>query len=100
MPEPPKIEPLHSLSVLPGQGHGCLLGICRNVRSHHRLGRINHGKILARSLHSSTALGKAKAQNFWLKNTFADGDGIARLDAKTSAASLREALRIHLEDLI
>ena len=39
-------------------------------------------------------------KKFPLKNTFADGDGITRLDEKTSALSLGEALRINLQNLI
>src|SRR5262249_20281609 len=34
------------------------------------------------------------------KNAFADSDGITRLDAKASALSLGEALRINLQNLI
>jgi hypothetical protein len=40
------------------------------------------------------------AKTFQLKNAFPDGDGIARLDKKTSAASLGEALCIDLENLV
>ena len=43
---------------------------------------------------------KGDGKKFRLKNTFADVDGITRLDEKTSALSLGEALRINLEDLI
>src|SRR5439155_20041553 len=85
----------------PGQRHDWFLGIWGSGRSRNRLRRINHGKVLARSLHSSSAIGEAKARKHCqLKNTFPDGHGIARLDKKTPAASLREALRIHLENLI
>src|ERR1700746_3759724 len=37
---------------------------------------------------------------FQLKNTFADGNGIAGLDKKTSASPFREALGIHFENLV
>src|SRR4030095_8310364 len=48
-----------------------------------------------------TAPGKRTARKAWrLKNTFPDGDGIAGLDAKTSAAALIEFLGIYLEDLV
>src|SRR5438445_549464 len=40
---------------------------------------------------------KGEGKNFRLKNTLADVDGITRLDEKTSALSLGEALRINLE---
>ena len=43
---------------------------------------------------------RRRRKKFRLKNTFADGDGITRLDEKTSALSLGEALRINLENLI
>ena len=72
----------------------------RNGRSPQRLGRINHGKILARTLHQEVRSQRRRRKKFRLKNTFADVDGITRQDEKTSAVSLGEALRINLENLI
>ena len=43
---------------------------------------------------------KGEAGRIRLKDTFTDGDGITGLDAKTSAFSLGEALRINLHNLI
>src|SRR5439155_11234228 len=43
---------------------------------------------------------KRTRHKFYLKVTLANGDGIARHNEITSAASLREALRVTLENLI
>src|SRR6266480_7190844 len=85
---------------MPRQSYGRSLGICGNSRSPQRLGRINHGKISAATLHQELRSEKRRRKNFRLENTFTDGDGIARLDEKTSAAYLIEALRVNLENLI
>src|SRR5947199_6682067 len=45
-------------------------------------------------------LAKARSQEFSLKNAFPDGDGIAWLDEKTSAAPLCEPLRVDFKNLI
>jgi hypothetical protein len=63
------------------------------------LGRVNHGKISAEP-YTKKSVRKGEGKKIRLKNTLADGDGITRLDAKTSALSLGEALRINLENLI
>src|SRR6478752_8885722 len=83
MPIPPKIEHLQSIGVLRCQRHAWFVGIGRNGRSPQRLGRVNHGKRLAGTLHQ-----EVRSQRRRLKNAFADGDGITRLDEKTSALSL------------
>ena len=43
---------------------------------------------------------KGEGGRIRLENTFAHGDGITRLDAKTSALSFGEAFRINLQNLI
>ena len=58
------------------------VGIGRNGSSCGRVRRIRSRWNIASSIHASSALGKAKAQNFSLENTFPDGNGIARLDRK------------------
>jgi len=49
---------------------------------------LDHGKILAGTLHQEVRSQRRRRKKFRLKNTFADGDGITRLDEKTSALSL------------
>src|SRR5207244_5469861 len=51
MPIPAKIERVQSIGVLRCQRHAWFVGIGRNGRSPQRLGRVNHGKILAETLH-------------------------------------------------
>src|SRR4029078_160538 len=51
-------------------------------------------------LYNQRGVRKSEGGKIRLKNTFADGDGITRLDEKTSALSLGEALRINLEHVI
>src|SRR5206468_12694144 len=72
----------------------------RNGRFPQRLGRVNHGKRLAGALQQEVRSQRRRRKKFRLKNTFADGDGITRLDEKTSALSLGEAPRINLDNLI
>jgi hypothetical protein len=61
---------------------------------------VNHGKILAGTLHQEVRSQSRTRKKFQLENTFADGDRITRLDEKTSAASLIEALCIDFKNLI
>ena len=100
MPIPAKIEHLQSIGVLRCQRHAWFVGIGRNGRSRQRIGQGQSRQNIGWNLTPRSAFAKAKAEKFRLKNTFADGDGITRLDAKTSALSLGEALRINLENLI
>jgi hypothetical protein len=51
MPIPAKIECVWSIGVLCRQRHAWCVGIGRNGRSPQRLGRVNHGRILAATLH-------------------------------------------------
>ena len=100
MPIPAKIERGQSIGVLRCQRNAGFVGNGRNGRSPQRLGRVNHGKILARTLHQEVRSQRRRRKKFRLKNTFADVDGITRQDEKASALSLGEALRINLESLI
>src|SRR5262250_2495445 len=72
-----------------------------NGRADRRLRRLNHGRISAASIHQQPRRKRRTARKVSpLKNTFTNGDGIARLDAKTSAATLVEFLGINLKDLV
>src|SRR5436190_24138117 len=99
MPQAPKIE-LMCLGVLPSQVGNRFLGNRGNGCPRTRMRGLNHGKRLAGTLHQEVRSQRRRRKKFRLKNTFADGDGITRLDEKTSALSLGEALRINLENLI
>src|SRR5215831_13126334 len=102
MPEAPEIELLKSVGVMARQvRHNRFLRVCGNGRADRRLSRINHGRISAAIIHQEARQKRRMPRKVLpLKDTFADGDSITRLDAKTSAATLRELLGIHLENLV
>ena len=64
MPIPAKIERGQSIGVLRCQRHAWFVGIGRNGRSPQRLGRVNHGKILAGTLHQEVRSQRRRRKNF------------------------------------
>src|SRR5437870_7668203 len=99
MPKAPEIE-LMCLGVLPSQVGNRFLGNRGNGCPRNRMRGLDHGKTLAGTLHQEVRSQRRRRKKFRLENTFADGDGITRLDEKTSALSLGYALRINLQNLI
>src|SRR5438309_7558551 len=103
MPELPKIKPAHWLCKFGRQIRRCrAIGLRPSGGYRCRSWRIDHKEIFGPNgiLHARMTLGKARSQKFSLKNAFPDGDGIARLDEKTSAAPLCEPLRVDFKKLI
>ena len=103
MPELPKIKPAHWLCKFGRQIRRCRAVGLRHSRGCRCRGRwINHKENFGPNgiLHARMTLGKTRSQKFSLKNAFPDGDGIARLDEKTSAAPLCEPLRVDFKKLI
>ena len=70
MPEPAKIEPVESSAYARSNSHDWFLRIGRNGCPVRRLGRINHGKILAGTLHQQVRSKRRRPKNFPVKKYF------------------------------